>query len=132
MLVDKRWNVRALELLAKRRLRAVDNHQIRLERQNPLGVRIDQPADAGKLVRLRRKPIEAAEALCPKDTRCYEMVKAIDASNPGQAPGHLCAALAEHAADAFAPEHVENVRQVNAIGSVDDVTKRALAALRGT
>ena len=54
-------NLRAIELHAQLVLRAVEDHEVRAHRDDPLDRRVEQRADAGKLFDLRRKAIVAAD-----------------------------------------------------------------------
>ena len=51
-----------LELALQVGLRVVDDDQIGLERQDPLHVRIEQPADPRQALDFRRKPVVVADA----------------------------------------------------------------------
>jgi len=62
MLVEEYRNVRALHLRSKVRLRAVHDHQIRLQGDDALDVGIDQAADLGTLQRFGWIDIEIADA----------------------------------------------------------------------
>ena len=61
MLVDEHRNVGARELFDNRGLRPVHDHEIRLEIQNALDVRIDQAAHAGDTLNLRWESVVASD-----------------------------------------------------------------------
>ena len=60
--IDERPDAGARELRLQVRLRAVDDDQVRPQRQDALGVGIEQRADARQLLHLRRELVEAADA----------------------------------------------------------------------
>src|SRR5207248_2458367 len=55
-------NAGGLELPFELRLRGVDDHEVRLQREQPLDVRIDQAAEARKMFDVGRKAIVTADA----------------------------------------------------------------------
>ena len=54
-------NARAIQLRAQIRLRSVQDHEVGLQRENSLDIRIEQRPDARQLLDLRRKPIVAPD-----------------------------------------------------------------------
>jgi hypothetical protein len=60
MAVHVHRHLRPFELLAKVRLRGVNDDEIRMQRQDALDVRVDQRTDTGKFVDVRRIAIETA------------------------------------------------------------------------